>query len=138
MLPLRRFEPSRSRGDPSTLMGLERILLYWLSTMAFVTVSSLSLGQLRVESASERIVISAVQYVWIAFAVSGLLFSVWQYVVRQKALAKGITVDSSGLGEGCVLLLVFLRLGCRLGSYFLVAVIVGNLSCVIGLKFWLK
>lgn len=123
MLSLRKAEPSRS-PDPIAMMGLERILLHWLSAMAFVTISSLSLSLLKVESVSEKIVVSAVQYVWIALSVSGLLFSVWQYFVRQRLLEKGSSVDketSSGLG-----------------SFLIVGVVVGNLVCVLVITFWLK
>jgi hypothetical protein len=117
----RTMDTKRQR-DPRVLMGLERMLLHWVSVMAFVTVTSMSLGSLPVQSVSERYVVSAVQFFWLPFALAGVVYSVWQYFWRQRKLRSGRPVNQ-----------VFSS-----GIYFLVLLVVANLASVLAVRLWLS
>lgn len=76
--------PARSSdGSPALVqayMGLERMLLAWVSVMGFVVSTSLLLLQ------SEGTAARVLQYVWLPFAAAGVVFALWRYMGRVNTL----------------------------------------------------
>lgn len=69
-----------SQREPKTYLGLERMLLKWLSLMGFVVMTSISLIYI---PGIARLVL---QWMWVPFAVVGLAYSIWKYYWRLNRL----------------------------------------------------
>ena len=74
----------KRQRDPRVLMGLERMLLHWISMMAFVCTTSLRIGESF--SATPTAAQTVLQFVFLPFAVSGVIYAVSRYYLRQRAL----------------------------------------------------
>lgn len=70
-----------AQRKPSSYMGLERMLLKWVSLMAFVTLSSLSFTS--IPGTASRVL----QIIWVPFALVGVVYSVWKYYARLNSLS---------------------------------------------------
>jgi hypothetical protein len=111
----------KRQRDPRVLMGLERMLLHWTGTMAFVVATSLRIGS---ESlAAPSVVKTVLQFVFLPFALSGVIYAVSRYYLRLRALQQ----PHQQVGESVVDLY---------GPYGLVFVLVAVLSSLLGVRLW--
>ncbi len=107
----------KRQRDPRALMGLERMLLHWLSVMAFVVTTSLRLGKL-----TESTAVSVLQFVFLPFALAGVLYSVWRYYMRQRSLQQ-LHSDTDAVVD-------------KVGLYGLVLLVVAVLGSLLGLRLY--
>ncbi len=108
----------KRQRDPRVLMGLERMLLHWVATMAFVATTSLRIGE-----SSTTVAQTVLQFVFLPFALSGVIYAVSRYYLRQRALQQ----PHQQVGESLVDLY---------GPYGLVGVLVAVLASLLGVRLW--
>jgi hypothetical protein len=70
----------KAQRDPATYMGLERMMLKWMSVMGFVVSTSLLLAPL--PGTAPRFF----QYFFLPFAMMGLIYSVFRYYSRLHSI----------------------------------------------------
>jgi hypothetical protein len=86
-------------------MGLERMLLAWAGLMAFVVLTSLSFLAYRGVAAQ------VLRYLWLPFALAGVVWSSWRYYTRlnslQKLYMEKVPIGSDPLAYALLILLLF-------------------------------
>jgi hypothetical protein len=109
-----------TQRKPKSYLGLERMLLHWVSLMSFVTLTSLSL--VSVPGVASRVL----QLVWLPFALAGIVYALLRYYRRLRSLVfLGGTVDSRIGSEPAVYVGLVLLL-CAVVLSVLVLTVVSN------------